>query len=128
MASQRPTRVFIVDDSASIRVRLAEMLARMEDVAVVGEAESAPEAVNGVLTLRPDSVLLDLNLLGRSGIEVLRTVRKQAPEIVFVVLTNHCEPQYRRACAQAGAAYFLDKSTEFDRVREVIAEIASTRH
>ncbi len=76
----------------------------------------------------PDSVLLDLNLKGRSGIEVLRAVRAQAPGIVFVVLTNHAEPQYRRACTLAGAAYFLDKSTEFDRVRDVIAEIAATRH
>lgn len=124
----RPTQVFIVDDSLSIRTRLAEMLATMGDVAIVGEAGSAPDAVHGILQTRPHSVLLDLNLSGRSGIEVLRVVHKQAPEIVFVVLTNHSEPQYRRACSLAGAAYFLDKSTEFDRVREVIAQIAATRH
>lgn len=126
--NHRPTQVFIVDDSLSIRTRLAEMLATMGQVAVVGEAGSAPEAVHGILQARPDSVLLDLNLCGRSGIEVLRLVHKQAPEIVFVVLTNHSEPQYRRACTLAGASYFLDKSTEFDRVREVIAQIAATRH
>ena len=59
--------------------------------------------------------------------QVLRALHPQAPEIVFVVLTNHAEPQYRRACERAGAAYFLDKSTEFDRVPGVIAEIAN-RH
>ena len=128
MQTTRATQVFIVDDSTSIRTRLAEMLRGMGDVAIVGEAASAPDAVDGILSKRPDSVLLDLNLSGRSGMEVLRTVRKQAPEIVFVVLTNHSEPQYRRACTLAGAAYFLDKSTEFDRVRQVIAEIAATRH
>ena len=58
----------------------------------------------------------------------VKTIRPKAPDIVFVVLTNHAEPQYRRACTEAGAAYFLDKSSEFDRVREVIAEIAATRH
>jgi DNA-binding NarL/FixJ family response regulator len=73
-------------------------------------------------------VLLDLNLNGVSGLQLLNTVRPQAPEVVFVVLTNHSEPQYRRACQRAGAAYFLDKSTEFERVPGVIAEIASTRH
>ena len=46
----------------------------------------------------------------------------------FVVLSNHSEPQYRRACAKAGARYFLDKSTEFDCVRTVIAEIAAQHH
>lgn len=124
----RATQVFIVDDSLSIRTRLSEMLATMGDVAIVGEAGSAPDAVHGILQTRPHSVLLDLNLCGRSGIEVLRVVHKQAPEIIFVVLTNHSEPQYRRACTLAGASYFLDKSTEFDRVREVIAQIAATRH
>jgi DNA-binding NarL/FixJ family response regulator len=128
METTSPTRVFIVDDSGPIRARLAEMLSRMEDVRVVGEADSAREAVAGILRSRPDSVLLDLNLMGRTGIDVLRTVRPQAPEIVFVVLTNHAEPQYRRVCTEAGASYFLDKSRDFDRVREVIAEIASTRH
>ncbi len=128
MESAPFTRVYIVDDSAPIRARLAEMLSRMERVRVVGEADSARAAVVGILRDRPDSVLLDLNLMGRTGIDVMRTVHPQAPEIVFVVLTNHSEPQYRRACTEAGAAYFLDKSREFDRVRDVIAEIAATRH
>jgi DNA-binding NarL/FixJ family response regulator len=122
------TRVFIVDDSSAIRARLTEMLARIDDVAVVGEAANACEAIPGILRTRPDSVVLDLNLMGRTGIDVMRAVLKQAPETVFVVLTNHAEPQYRRACAKAGAAYFLDKSADFDRVPAVIAEIAAIRH
>lgn len=128
MQTQRPTHVFIVDDSTSIRLRLNEMLRCMSGVAIVGEAGSAPAAVDGILRTHPDSVLLDLNLMGKSGIDVLRAIHPQAPDIVFIVLTNHSEPQYRRACARAGARYFLDKSTEFERVREVIAEIAATRH
>ena len=128
MQTHRPTQVFIVDDSTSIRLRLNDMLRRMGDVDIVGEAGSASAAVDGILRTRPDSVLLDLNLMGRSGIDVLRAIHPQAPDIVFIVLTNHSEPQYRRACARAGARYFLDKSTEFERVREVIAEIAATRH
>jgi DNA-binding NarL/FixJ family response regulator len=128
-AQQAPaTRVYIVDDSPSIRARLVEMLRGMERVRVVGEAASAPEAVAGILRERPDSVLLDLHLVGCTGLDVMRSVHPQAPEIVFVVITNHAEAQYRRAAQAAGAAYFLDKSREFDRVREVIAEIAATRH
>lgn len=128
METTNETRVYIVEDSSAIRARLTEMLSRMERVSVVGEADSAREAVAGILRVRPDSVLLDLNLMGRTGIDVMRSVHPQAPDIVFVVLTNHAEPQYRRAATDAGAAYFLDKSREFDRVREVIAQIAATRH
>jgi len=122
------THIYIVDDSAAIRSRLNEMLSRVDGVRVVGEAGAVGRAVTEILSLRPHSVLLDLNLDGASGMQVLRTIHPQAPDIVFVVLTNHAEPQYRRACERAGAAYFLDKSTEFDRVPGVIAQIASTRH
>ena len=128
METARDTHVYIVDDSATIRSRLVEMLGGMERVRVVGEAADAAAAVDGILARRPDSVLLDLNLGRSSGMQVLRAVHQQAPEIVIVVLTNHAEPQYQRACTRAGAAYFLDKSTQFDRVRDVIAAIAATRH
>lgn len=122
------TPVYIVDDNASIRARLVELLGGIEDVSVVGESEGATDAIAGILRTHPGAVLLDLRLLEGSGIEVLKAVRSREPDIVFVVLTNHAEPQYRNACARAGAAYFLDKSTEFQRVRDVIAEIAATRH
>jgi DNA-binding NarL/FixJ family response regulator len=128
MTTQRNTQVYIVDDSPAIRARLTEMLGRLPDVRVVGESAGAAQAAVDILVLRPDSVLLDLNLDGSSGLQLLNTLHPQAPEVVFVVLTNHSEPQYRRACQRAGASYFLDKSTEFDRVPGVIAEIASTRH
>ena len=123
-----PTHIYIVDDSAAIRSRLCDMLGRLDGVRIVGEAGAASQAVAEILSLRPHSVLLDLNLGGTSGMQVLRAIHPQAPDIAFVVLTNHAEPQYRRACERAGAAYFLDKSTEFDRVPDVIARIASTRH
>lgn len=128
MKSNAPTHIYVVDDSASIRSRIAEMLGRMQGVKIVGEATGAPQATVDILALRPHQVLLDLNLGGTSGMEVLRAVRGIAPEIAFVVLTNHAEAQYRRACERAGASYFLDKSTEFDRVPAVIAELAATRH
>jgi two-component system OmpR family response regulator len=119
----RPTNVFIVDDSVSIRVRLAQMLGGLPGVNVVGEAGSASEAVAGILRSHPDSVLLDLNLMGSTGLDVMRKVRPQAPEVAFVVLTNHYEPQYRDACFEAGARYFLDKSQDLHKVPGVIQEI-----
>jgi len=128
MKTKPPTRVFIVDDSEAIRHRLTELLAGIADVRVVGEAASAREAIAGILRTRPHSVLLDLNLMGRTGFEVLRTVHPQAPEVAFVVLTNHAEPQYRHACEQAGARYFLDKSRDFAEIPGVLEEISRHIH
>jgi DNA-binding NarL/FixJ family response regulator len=126
MQTQRVSPVFIVDDSPLIRTRLAEMISAMSGMRVAGEAASASEAILGIKRTQPDSVLLDLNLMGRTGLDVMRAIRPHSPGIVFVVLTNHSEPQYRQASLAAGAAYFLDKSSELGRVSGVLAEIAST--
>ena len=124
----RPTHVYIVEDSQPVRARLAHLLSSIDGVTVVGQAASAHEAIVGIMDAKPDSVLLDLKLVGSSGMDVMRVVRPLAPEIAFVVLTNHSEPQYRDACINAGARYFLDKSCDLDKVPGVIAEIAATRH
>ena len=128
MQTHRPHDVYIVEDSAPIRVRLAELLAAMQGVRLVGESASASDAIAGILRTRPDSVLLDLKLMDRTGLDVMHAVRPKAPEITFVVLTNHSESQYRDACMEAGARYFLDKSQDFGRVPAVLAEIAASLH
>jgi two-component system response regulator DevR len=128
MQTQRTSPVFIVDDSPLIRTRLAEMVTAMSGMRLVGEAATANEAIAGIKRTQPDAVLLDLNLMGRTGLDVLRAIRPHSPGIVFVVLTNHSEPQYRQACIEAGASYFLDKSSELGCVSGVLAEIASTHH
>jgi DNA-binding NarL/FixJ family response regulator len=120
--------VFIVEDSASIRQRLAVMLGDIEGVTVVGQADTPAEALEGILRTRPDSVVLDIQLIGGSGLDVLRKAHPQVPATVFIVLTNHPDLQYRRICMEAGAAYFFDKSSEIAKVREVIAGLGATRH
>jgi DNA-binding NarL/FixJ family response regulator len=124
MQSERLSTVFIVDDSAPIRTRLAEMLST-GSFQVVGEAANATDAIAGIRSTHPDSVLLDLNLGTQQGLDVLRAIHPGSPEIAFVVLTNHSGSQYRKACTEAGAAHFLDKSTEIDRVTDVLTRIAS---
>ena len=120
--------VFIVEDSASIRERLSAMLGGIEGVTVVGQAETPGEALEGILRTRPDSVVLDIHLVGGTGIEVLRQAHLQIPGTVFIVLTNYPNAQYRRICMEAGAAYFFDKSSEIAKVREVIEGLGTTRH
>jgi DNA-binding NarL/FixJ family response regulator len=122
MESGTNKSVFVVDDSDSIRQRLISMLATMGNVRIAGEAANVADAIEGIVTTRPEIVLLDLNLGTGSGMEVLHEVTRKLPSANVVVLTNHAEPQYRRACLKAGARHFLDKSTQFESVRSVIAE------
>jgi DNA-binding NarL/FixJ family response regulator len=118
-------KVFIVEDSASIRERLAELMGEIDGAAVVGFADTPSDAIAGILSTRPDCVVLDYQLLGGTGVDVLHAVHPKAPSVVFVVLTNHANPQYRRLCLEAGANWFLDKSTEFRKIKGVIAGLAS---
>ena len=117
------TEVFIVDDVPSMRERLRELVGEVPDVAVVGDAGTPDEAIAGILATRPACVLLDYQLVGGTGVDVLRGVHDAAPGTVFVVLTNQTDPQYRRACLDAGADHFFDKSTEFDRIGEVLRKL-----
>jgi len=120
---QPPTKVFIVDDLPSMRERLRELLADLPDVSVIGDAGTSTDAIEGILATRPACVLLDYQLVGGTGVDVLRAIHPQLPGIVFVVLTNHPDPQYRRACMAAGATHFFDKSTEFDRIPDVLRQM-----
>lgn len=124
-AAKHLAKVFIVEDSPAIRERLVRMLSDKALALVVGQADSAAAASAEILRIRPDCVVLDIHLLGSSGMTVLKEVHPQAPEIVFIVLTNHSSTQYRRMCMTAGASYFFDKNTEVGKVREVIASLPS---
>jgi two-component system response regulator DevR len=121
----RALRVFIVEDSASIRERLTELMGEIDGAAVVGFADTPSDAIAGILNTRPDCVVLDYQLLGGTCVDVLHAVHSKAPSVVFVVLTNHANPQYRRLCLKAGANWFFDKSTEFRKIKGVISGLAS---
>lgn len=113
-------RAFIAEDSAAISERLIALLTEGGEIAVVGEAITADTAIERILSLRPDIVTLDIHLRDSSGLRVIHEVRRLAPEIQFIVLTDHPDPIYRRAFAQEGASCFLDKNLEFSRVKEMI--------
>lgn len=128
MLSKTSTTVFLVDDSFPVRERLISMLDDIAGVKVVGEAESPLFAIRGIIGTRPDSVVLDVHLRNGNGIEVLNKLAASLPEIVFIVLTNYPNPKYRKAYMEAGASYFLDKTTEFGKVVEIISSLGKTRH
>lgn len=113
--------VFVVEDSALLRARLVEMIGEIPDVHIVGEASSPIAAIAGIMRTLPHFVVLDYQLDGGTGVEVLHSTRGQCPDIKFIVLTNYSQPQVRRVCIEAGAQAFFDKSTEMDKVRVFIA-------
>lgn len=112
--------VFLVEDSLAIRARLAATIRGIEGAELVGEAGTVGAAIDGIRATHPRAVILDLQLEDGSGLEVLRAVHPSSPELHVAVLTNYATDQHRRACMDAGAEYFLDKSSDFPRIREIV--------
>ncbi|MEO7393189.1 MAG: response regulator transcription factor [Ramlibacter sp.] len=117
-------RVFLSDDSPLIRTRVAAMLGAPA-MSIVGQAGTPRGSIDGILASRPDVVVLDVQLEGGSGLEVLRAVHAAQPEIAFIVFSNDSALAFRKRYLSEGAARFLDKSTEFDQLSQAIASCAA---
>ena len=115
-------QVLIVDDSSTMRKRIATLLHESPLIQVVGEAGSAGEAIETIAQTRPDTVILDIRLPGRNGITLLKRFKADYPEMKVIMLTNLDDPRYRKACLDLGADYFLSKTMEFDRIIDSVTE------
>jgi|SRR4051812_9649153 two-component system invasion response regulator UvrY len=102
-------RILIVDDHAVFRHGLKDILSRHFPEPSFGEADSAPEALEHVNHQSWDIVILDINLPGRSGIEILYDVRQLRPKLPVLVLSQHPEEQYAIPMLKAGAAGYINK-------------------
>ena len=122
-----PDTVFLADDSAAIRQRINAMLAPCA-ILVVGEGATPQACIDGILATRPSVVVLDVQLEGGTGLQVLRAVRLAAPDIAFVIFSNHSGPAYRKRYLSAGAARFLDKSTDVDQLTSTIKKVLQHAH
>ena len=116
-------KVFISDDSATIRKRLVTMALDLPWMDVVGQAENAPRSLAAIRQTQPDVVILDIRMPGGNGLEVLREVKKMNPAPRVIMFTNYADAQYRKKCEEAGADFFLDKSTEFDQLPQALEQV-----
>jgi len=130
MATAKATqimKVLLVDDSPLIRQRLSAMLLELEGLEVVGEVDSANEALEALRRLEPDVMIVDIRMPGRSGIGLLEDIKNLELTPTVIVLTNYPYVAYRRRCLELGAHYFFDKSTEFDRVLDVLRAMGTRK-
>jgi two-component system response regulator DevR len=119
--------VFLVEDSAVIRDRLIALLNGIPGITVTGCAEDADGAVTAILSTQPHAVILDLQLKGSSGIDVLRSLRNADSTVTVIVLTNYATAAYRKRCLDSGAQFFLDKTNEFESLPGIFEQLKSAR-
>ena len=117
-------RAVIVDDHAVVRSGIKLLLEREDDIEVVGEAGNAKDAIFRARALKPDVILLDIVMPGQSGIEVLPSLLKEAPETRVLVLSMQDDPSYVREAFAAGASGYVLKEAADEEVVSAVREIA----
>lgn len=119
--------VVICDDHSMVRRGIRDTLSEAVDIRVTGESGSYSE-VREVLRSQPcDVLVLDLNLPGRSGLEVLEAVQETNPTIRFLVVSMFAEDQYAIRCLKAGAHGYLNKAGDPDELVRAVRAIAQGR-
>jgi len=120
-----PISVLVVDDHPVLREGVAAVLRRHDDLRLAGEAGDGAEAIARFRDLKPDVVLMDLQMPGLSGLEAIRAIRAEAPAARIVVLTTYDGDVQAFQAMKAGAAAYLLKSSLrkelVDTIRDVYA-------
>lgn len=102
-------RLLLVDDHAVVRTGLRMLLEGESDIEIIGESESASDALNRISQLSPDVILMDIGLPDMSGIDATRSIKQLAPGTAVVALTIHEDEEYFFKMLDAGASGYVPK-------------------
>jgi len=122
MPSEKYT-VLIVDDSATFRMRISYILLDCNLYPVL-QANNYDEAYNWLVETKIDLVLLDIGLPGKSGIELLKLIKKNYPGTKVIMVSNYVNDYYIQYCQLHGAHSFFDKSLDFEKMERMMQQIS----
>ena len=117
-------KVLVADDSDVLRERIIGLFSDMDGIDVVGHAQAEPETFHAIDKFKPDALILDIQMILGRGIAVLSKIKQERPGMVVIILTNFTALPYRKKCLEVGADFFLDKSTEIGKLREIIQSLS----
>jgi DNA-binding NarL/FixJ family response regulator len=117
-------KVLIADDHAVVRRGLRQIISETSDIMVGGEAKTAQEVRDLVRGQRWDAVVLDINVPGGRGLELLSEIKKEKPELPVLILTVYSEDEYAVRAIRAGASGFLTKESAPEKLIEAVRKVA----
>ncbi|HSF47089.1 MAG TPA: response regulator transcription factor [Burkholderiales bacterium] len=127
MPKTNPIRVLIADDHAIVRAGLQQFLSEVDDIVVAGEAGSGTEALELIRKGGWDVVLLDIAMPDMTGIDVLKRLRRDKPELPVLILSIYPEEQYAVSMLRAGASGYMTKESAPGELVEAIRKVHQGR-
>lgn len=115
--------VAIVEDHQMVREMWVQLFAGHKDIEVVGESGKPDEALEMIKTKRPEIVLLDINLPGSSGLDMVPLIRKFAPGSKIIAVSMHNQPAYTKKMLQLGAMGYVTKNSSHDEIFIAISTV-----
>lgn len=122
-ATDRPIRILVVDDHGLVRDSLSDSLSRETDFRVVGVAEDADDAITKVLELRPDLVLMDIDMPGISCFDAIQIIRSRAPETKFILVTAYEHDEHIEQALRVRANGFVTKHEGIASLAEAVRSV-----
>lgn len=119
MVQGKRLRIVIAEDSEVVRKVLTALLSKIERVEIIGVAPDGEVALQLVRGLRPDVAILDIQMPNKSGLEVLKELRKDEDDSTVIIIFT-ADETYEEACLVNGANYFLNKLTEFKLLIDIL--------
>jgi DNA-binding NarL/FixJ family response regulator len=116
-------RVLLVDDHAVVRFGITQLINKQSDLVVCGEEEDASKALDAINSLKPDLVIADISLKESSGLELMRNIKAQHPQLPILVVSVHDESIYAEMAFRAGATGYLMKQEALDKIPTAIRRV-----
>lgn len=117
-------KVLVVDDSPEVIQNLRKLVEKIDGLTLVGSADNVSTALASFNHNKPDIIILDIGLTKGSGIEVLNQIKSLPGPVIVIMFTNYSKDAFRKTSIKLGADYFLDKTHDFDRLIDILKELA----
>jgi DNA-binding NarL/FixJ family response regulator len=122
-SNARPIRVLIADDTEIVRCTISRLIGILPHLELVGAATDGSEAVEMATALRPDLVLMDLDMPGLSGLQTAALIRQANPAVRTLIVTGYDSDEVRAVCSAGGADGFVSKWRLWHDLEPRIAEV-----